>query len=184
MTKCLIDALTKHSTDVDYAQGTNSIYFLINGRKVRVSDHHSENSDCDLVVYQIIREYVVIPCNVPNRKLFPCSSVAAVIATIDFLTRALELQAPTKTNQALINSVAPISIIDKLKNLGISYAADSNWKAITNCPQEGQQVILDYVTKAKASCKKQPKLSARVHTLAVCELQELKRIAAKWISEL
>lgn len=183
MTKYLIETLTKHATDIDFAQGTNSVYFIINNLKVRVSDHHSDNSDCDLVIYQVIKEYIVIPSNVPVRKLYPCSNIQQVIDTIIFLSKAFELQFLTKTNYDLMTA-APITIIDKLKGLGIAYSSESNWEAIRKCSEEGQQVILDYVVKAKASCKKVHTLSARVHSLAVCELSELKRIANKWITEL
>ena len=50
MRKNLIETLTKHATDIDFAQGTNSVYFIINNLKVRVFDYHSDNSDCDLVI--------------------------------------------------------------------------------------------------------------------------------------
>lgn len=51
MRKKLIETLTKYATKVEEAQTTNSVYFtMLNGIKVRVSDHHSTHPDCDLAI--------------------------------------------------------------------------------------------------------------------------------------
>jgi hypothetical protein len=47
----LIETLTKYATLVEEAQTTNSVYFtMLNGIRVRVSDHHTTHPDCDLAI--------------------------------------------------------------------------------------------------------------------------------------
>jgi hypothetical protein len=69
MRKKLIETLTKYATKVEKAQTTNSVYFtMLNGIKVRVSDHHSTHPDCDLAID--------VPENAVAYTIFPVKALA------------------------------------------------------------------------------------------------------------
>lgn len=94
MTKYLIETLTKHATNVTYAISSNSVYFIISGIKVRVSDHHTTSTKYDLAVYSVNNSYVCIPNNCPFKELIPCTKVIQVLKTIEQFAFAKRLYAP------------------------------------------------------------------------------------------
>ncbi len=65
----LIEILTKYATLVEEAQTTNSVYFtMLNGIRVRVSDHHTTHPDCDLAID--------VPENAIAYTIFPVKALA------------------------------------------------------------------------------------------------------------
>jgi hypothetical protein len=65
----LIETLTKYATLVEEAQTTNSVYFtMLNGIRVRVSDHHTTHPDCDLAID--------VPENAVAYTIFPVKALA------------------------------------------------------------------------------------------------------------
>jgi hypothetical protein len=65
----LIETLTKYATLVEEAQTTNSVYFtMLNGIRVRVSDHHTTHPDCDLAID--------VPENAVAYTIFPVQALA------------------------------------------------------------------------------------------------------------
>jgi hypothetical protein len=116
MTKYLIETLTKHATNVTYAQSSNSIYFTINGIKVRVSDHHTTSTKYDLAVYSVNNSYVCIPNNCPFKELIPCTKVTQVLNIIGQFAFAKRLYAPSAS---LIET--DIDNINRVRRAGLSF---------------------------------------------------------------
>lgn len=83
----LIDILTKYAVKVEEAQTTNSIYFtMLNGIKVRISDHHSTHPDCDLAIDtpENMVAYTVFPVKVPAKFTYQTIDVEAVYSYISY----------------------------------------------------------------------------------------------------
>ena len=116
MTKYLIETLTKHATNVTYANSSNSIYFTIDGIKVRVSDHHTTSTKYDLAVYSVNNSYVCIPNNCPFKELIPCTKVTQVLKTIEQFAFAKRLYAPSVS---LIET--DLDNIKRVRRVGLSF---------------------------------------------------------------
>jgi hypothetical protein len=87
MKQRLIDTLTKYATKVEEAQTTNSIYFtMLNGLKVRISDHHSTNPDCDLVIDtpENMVAYTIFPVRVPAKFTYQTIDVESIYSYISY----------------------------------------------------------------------------------------------------
>jgi hypothetical protein len=116
MTKYLIETLTKHATNVTYATSSNSIYFTIDGIKVRVSDHHTTSTKYDLAVYSVNNSYVCIPNNCPFKELIPCTKVTQVLKTIEQFAFAKRLYAPSVS---LIET--DLDNVKRVRRVGLSF---------------------------------------------------------------
>lgn len=87
MKQRLIDTLTKYASKVEEAQTTNSIYFtMLNGLKVRVSDHHSTNPDCDLAIDtpENMVAYTIFPVKVPAKFTYQTIDVESIYSYISY----------------------------------------------------------------------------------------------------
>jgi hypothetical protein len=87
MKQRLINILTKYSVKVDEAQTTNSIYFtMLNGVKVRVSDHHSTYPDCDLAIDtpRNMVAYTIYPVRVPAKFTYQTIDVESIYSYISY----------------------------------------------------------------------------------------------------
>jgi hypothetical protein len=87
MKQRLIDMLTKYAVKVEEAQTTNSIYFtMMNGIKVRISDHHSTYPDCDLAIDipENMVAYTIFPVRVPAKYTFQTVDVEAIYNYISY----------------------------------------------------------------------------------------------------
>jgi hypothetical protein len=87
MRKKLIETLTKYATLVEEAQTTNSVYFtMLNGIKVRVSDHHSTHPDCDLAidVPENAIAYTIFPVKVPAKFTYQTIEVESIYSYISY----------------------------------------------------------------------------------------------------
>lgn len=87
MRKKLIETLTKYATKVEEAQTTNSVYFtMLNGIKVRVSDHHSTHPDCDLAidVPENAIAYTIFPVKVPAKFTYQTIEVESIYSYISY----------------------------------------------------------------------------------------------------
>ena len=83
----LIETLTKYATIVEEAQTTNSVYFtMLNGIKVRVSDHHSTHPDCDLAidVPENAIAYTIFPVRVPAKFTYQTIEVESIYSYISY----------------------------------------------------------------------------------------------------
>jgi hypothetical protein len=87
MRKKLIETLTKYATKVEEAQTTNSVYFtMLNGIKVRVSDHHSTHPDCDLAidVPENAIAYTIFPAKAPAKFTYQTIEVESIYSYISY----------------------------------------------------------------------------------------------------
>ncbi len=83
----LIDMLTKYAIKVEEAQTTNSIYFtMLNGIKVRISDHHSTHPDCDLAIDtpENMVAYTIFPVKVPAKFTYQTINVEDIYNYISY----------------------------------------------------------------------------------------------------
>lgn len=142
MTKYLIETLTKHATNVTYANSSNSIYFTIDGIKVRVSDHHTTSTKYDLAVYSVNNSYVCIPNNCPFKELIPCTKVTQVLKTIEQFAFAKRLYAP------------PVSLLEtdldnvkRVRRVGLSFKDGSKIAIkLSSLTSEWVDAIEEYCT--------------------------------------
>ena len=77
----LIETLTKYATKVEEAQTTNSVYFtMLNGIRVRVSDHHTTHPDCDLAidVPENAIAYTIFPAKAPAKFTYQTIEVESI----------------------------------------------------------------------------------------------------------
>ena len=87
MRKKLIETLTKYATLVEEAQTTNSVYFtMLNGIKVRVSDHHSTHPDCDLAIDmpENAIAYTIFPAKAPAKFTYQTIEVESIYSYISY----------------------------------------------------------------------------------------------------
>lgn len=87
MRQKLIETLTKYATKVEEAQTTNSVYFtMLNGIKVRVSDHHSTHPDCDLAVDvpENAIAYTIFPAKAPAKFTYQTIDVESIYSYISY----------------------------------------------------------------------------------------------------
>lgn len=87
MRQKLIETLTKYATLVEEAQTTNSVYFtMLNGIKVRVSDHHSTHPDCDLAidVPENAIAYTIFPAKAPAKFTYQTIDVESIYNYISY----------------------------------------------------------------------------------------------------
>lgn len=155
MTKYLIETLTKHATNVTYAVSSNSVYFIIDGIKVRVSDHHTTSTKYDLAVYSVNNSYVCIPNNCPFKELIPCTKVTQVLKTIEQFAFAKRLYTP------------PVSLLEtdldnvkRVRRAGLSFKNGSKIAIkLSSLTSEWIDVIEEY-------CK----LSSEAHNLKLSRI--------------
>lgn len=83
----LIETLTKYATIVEEAQTTNSVYFtMLNGIRVRVSDHHTTHPDCDLAidVPENAVAYTIFPAKAPAKFTYQTIEVESIYSYISY----------------------------------------------------------------------------------------------------
>ena len=83
----LIETLTKYAVKVEEAQTTNSVYFtMLNGIRVRVSDHHSTHPDCDLAidVPENAIAYTIFPAKAPAKFTYQTIEVESIYSYISY----------------------------------------------------------------------------------------------------
>jgi hypothetical protein len=83
----LIETLTKYATLVEEAQTTNSVYFtMLNGIRVRVSDHHTTHPDCDLAidVPENAIAYTIFPAKAPAKFTYQTIEVESIYSYISY----------------------------------------------------------------------------------------------------
>lgn len=142
MTKYLIETLTKHATNVTYAQSSNSIYFTIDGIKVRVSDHHTTSTKYDLAVYSVNNSYLCIPNNCPFKELIPCTKVTQVLKIIEQFAFAKRLYAPSASSIE-----TDLDNIKRVRRVGLSFKDGSKIAIkLSSVPSEWIDVIEEYCT--------------------------------------
>lgn len=126
MRKKLIETLTKYATKVEEAQTTNSVYFtMLNGIKVRVSDHHSTHLDCDLAidVPENAIAYTIFPVKVPAKFTYQTIDVESIYSYISYFAmiapcfksaqgskkKKQEEKTPTKITEKVMKKVQALS---------------------------------------------------------------------------
>lgn len=83
----LIETLTKYATKVEEAQTTNSVYFnMLNGIRVRVSDHHTTHPDCDLAidVPENAIAYTIYPAKAPAKFTYQTIEIESIYSYISY----------------------------------------------------------------------------------------------------
>lgn len=83
----LIETLTKYAIKVEEAQTTNSVYFtMLNGIRVRVSDHHTTHPDCDLAidVPENAVAYTIFPAKAPAKFTYQTIEVESIYSYISY----------------------------------------------------------------------------------------------------
>lgn len=146
MYKHLIDILTKQATSVIKSQTTNSMYFMINGLKVRISDHYSDNSDYDLAIIKVIDRYLCIPNKVMFREHYPCSNVKQILDYIRTVSHSKRLNTPANQKIKQEHNVL------RLKVLGINIKSNSPFEhKVLSLPETWIEVIEDYYNRSLES---------------------------------
>jgi hypothetical protein len=181
MTKHLIETLTKHSSKVIHSQTTNSVYFIIEGIKVRVSDHHTASTEYDLAVYSVNGSYLCIPANVPFKQLFPCSKVVQVLEIIKQIAFAKRLYVFTPEEETQTESLS--EVFTRLRKLGLQFKDKSVIATqISALATDWIEVIEDYWNQS--SEKHQVKQSRISTYIAVCkDTQEFKQKLFKTVKK-
>ena len=149
MTKYLIETLTKNASDVCYAQTTNSIYFIIEGIKVRVSDHHTVSTDYDLAVYSVNNSYLCIPNNCPFKQLIPCTKVSQILNVVKQVAFAKRLYTPA-TEACFIAEAT--NNVKRLRKLGVHMKQGSKFEAkVSSLNTEWVDIIEEYWKQSSES---------------------------------
>lgn len=182
MTKYLIETLTKHSSKVIHSQTTNSVYFIIEGIKVRVSDHHTVSTEYDLAVYSVNGSYLCIPANVPFKQLFPCTKVAQVLEVIKQIAFAKRLYVFTP-KQEVQTETPTIDVFHRLRKLGLQFKDKSVIATqISALTTDWIEIIEDYWNQS--SEKHQVKQSRISTYIAMCkDTQEFKQKLFKTVKK-
>lgn len=151
MTKYLIETLTKHATNVTYTQSSNSVYFTIDGIKIRVSDHHTTSTKYDLAVYSVNNSYVCIPNNCPFKELIPCTKVTQILEIIKQFAFAKRLYAPPVSSLEI-----DLDNVKRIRRAGLSFKDGSKIAIkLSSVTSEWVDVIEEYCKiSSEAHCTK------------------------------
>jgi hypothetical protein len=157
------------------------VYFIIEGIKVRVSDHHTVSTEYDLAVYSVNGSYLCIPANVPFKQLFPCSKVVQVLEVIKQVAFAKRLYVFTPEEE--IQTEALSDTFHRLRKLGLQFKDKSVIATqISALSTDWIEVIEDYWNQS--SEKHQVKQSRISTYIATCkDTQEFKQKLFKTVKK-
>jgi hypothetical protein len=178
MRKKLIETLTKYATLVEEAQTTNSVYFtMLNGIKVRVSDHHSTHPDCDLAidVPENMVAYTIFPVKAPAKYTFQTIDVEAIYNYISYFA----MIAPCfKTAQGSKKKKQKVAEVKETPNAGIS---EKIMKKVQALPEgEKKEIIFNFIQTYNL-----PNMGIKVSTLInyVSTMDKMKILIDKWTKQ-
>jgi hypothetical protein len=178
MKQRLIDILTKYATKVEEAQTTNSVYFtMLNGIKVRISDHHSTHPDCDLAIDipENMVAYTIFPVKVPAKFTYQTIDVEAIYNYISYFA----MIAPCfKTAQGSKKKKQKVAKVKKTPNAGIS---EKIMKKVQALPEgEKKEIILNFIQTYNF-----PDMGIKVSTLVnyISTMDKMKILIDKWTKQ-
>lgn len=173
MKQRLINILTKYSVKVDEAQTTNSIYFtMLNGVKVRVSDHHSTHPDCDLAIDtpENMVAYTIFPVKVPAKFTYQTINVEDIYNYISYFAM---ISPCFKTAQGSKNKVKK----EKTPAPKVTEKVMRKVRALSE--GEKKEVILNFIQAYNL-----PDMSTKVQNLLDCkDVDKMKKIINKWTEQ-
>ena len=179
MKQRLIDVLTKYAVKVEEAQTTNSIYFtMINGIKVRISDHHSTHPDCDLAIDtpENMVAYTIFPVKVPAKYTFQTIDVEAIYNYISYFA----MIAPCfKTAQGSKKKKDKKKAkVTKSSNTEIKTKTMNKVQALPEGEQK--EIILNFIQTYKL-----PQMNTKVSTLVKYQstMDKMKELINKWTKQ-
>lgn len=140
------------------ATSTNSIYFTFQHTKVRVSDHYSATTDCDLNIIILKKEYVVIPNKVVNKEYKCFTNIHSVIEYI----KSFDEIARLFTNPVTKIQQAPQIESNDNEEPHEELDYDGAWETVKEFihnHEEVETLVLDYFKKIKTG----EELTKRAH---------------------
>ena len=175
MKQRLIDMLTKYAVKVEEAQTTNSIYFtMMNGIKVRISDHHSTNPDCDLAIDtpENMVAYTIFPVKVPAKYTFQTIDVEAIYNYISYfamIAPCFKTAQGSKKKEQKEATPTNIEITEKVI------------KRVQALPEgEKKEIILSFIQTYNL-----PNMGTKVSTLVnyISTMDKMKQLIDKWAKQ-
>lgn len=172
MRKKLIETLTKHATLVEEVQTTNSVYFtMLNGIKVRVSDHHSTHPDCDLAidVPENAIAYTIFPAKAPAKFTYQTIEVESIYSYISYFAMIApcfkSAQGSKKKKQ---KEKTPTKITEKVMN------------KVQALPEgEKKEIVLNFIQTYDL-----PDMSTKVQNLLDCKsVKKMEQSIDKWTKQ-
>ena len=171
----LIDMLTKYAVKVEKAQTTNSIYFtMLNGIKVRISDHHSTHPDCDLAIDtpENMVAYTIFPVKVPAKYIFQTVYIEAIYNYISYFAMIAPCfktaQGSKKKEQ---EEITPIN----------TTVTEKVMKKVQALPEgEKKEIILNFIQTYNL-----PNMGTKVSTLVnyISTMDKMKKLIDKWTKQ-
>lgn len=178
MKQRLIDILTKYAVKVEEAQTTNSIYFtMINGIKVRVSDHHSTHPNCDLAIDtpENMVAYTIFPVKVPAKFTYQTINVEDIYNYISYFA----MIAPCfKTAQGSKKKKKKVAKAKETPNVEIS---EKMMQKVQALPEgEKKEIIFDFIQHCNV-----PDKGIKIGTLVYYDstMDKMKKLIDKWTKQ-
>ena len=178
MKQRLIDILTKYAVKVEEAQTTNSIYFtMLNGIKVRISDHHSTHPDCDLAIDtpENMVAYTIFPVKAPAKYTFQTIDVEAIYNYISYFA----VIAPCfKSAQGSKKKEQKVAEVKETPNVEISEKIMQKVQALPE--GEKKEIIFNFIQTYNL-----PNMGTKVSTLInyVSTMDKMKNLIDKWTKQ-
>lgn len=173
----LIETLTKYATKVEEAQTTNSVYFtMLNGIRVRVSDHHTTHPDCDLAidVPENAIAYTIFPAKAPAKFTYQTIEVESIYSYISYFAMIAPCfktaQGSKKKEQKDAKDKTPIN----------TEVTEKVMKKVQALPEgEKKEVILNFIKDFHLD-----DMPSKVGVLLVCKkLDNCKKHINKWTKQ-
>lgn len=178
MRKKLIETLTKYATLVEEAQTTNSMYFtMLNGIKVRVSDHHSTHPDCDLAidVPENAIAYTIFPVKVPAKFTYQTIDVESIYSYISYFA----MIAPCfKTAQGSKKKKQKVAEVKETPNVEISERMMQKVQALPE--GEKKEIIFNFIQNCDI-----PDKGSKIGTLVDYNstMDKMRKLIDKWTKQ-
>ena len=178
MRKKLIETLTKYATLVEEAQTTNSVYFtMLNGIKVRVSDHHSTHPDCDLAidVPENAITYTIFPVKALAKFTYQTIDVESIYSYISYFA----MIAPCfKSAQGSKKKKQKVAEVKETPNVEISEKMMQKVRALPE--GEKKEIIFSFIQHCDV-----PNKGIKVGTLVYYNstMDKMRKLISKWTKQ-
>lgn len=178
MKQRLIDILTKYAVKVEEAQTTNSIYFtMLNGIKVRISDHHSTHPDCDLAIDtpENMVAYTIFPVKAPAKFTYQTINAEDIYNYISYFA----MIAPCfKTAQGSKKKKKKVAEVKETPNVEISEKIMQKVQALPE--GEKKEIILNFIQTYNL-----PNMGTKVSTLVnyISTMDKMRKLIDKWTKQ-
>ena len=181
MKQRLINILTKYAVKVDEAQTTNSIYFtMLNGVKVRVSDHHSTCPDCDLAIDtpENMVAYTIFPVKVPAKFTYQTIDVDAIYSYISYFAMIAPCFKSAQGSKKKEQSKKSKKVIQAPSDTEITEKVMEKFNALPE--GEKKEIIFNFIQHCDV-----PNKGEKVRTLVNYDstMDKMKKLINKWTKQ-